>query len=50
VTFDKLIKPADGVPEQEAGQLEPDPRLIPTYFVPLVGAYGIGSREGRDGR
>ena len=35
---------------KEAGQLMADVRLTPAYFVPLVGAHGIPSREGRDGR
>ena len=33
---------------KEAGQLVADARLTPAYFVPLVGAHGIRSREGRD--
>jgi protein-L-isoaspartate(D-aspartate) O-methyltransferase len=32
---------------KEAGQLVADARLTPAYFVPLVGAHGIGSRRGR---
>jgi protein-L-isoaspartate(D-aspartate) O-methyltransferase len=35
---------------KEAGQLVTDAWLTPAYFVPLVGAHGIGSREGRDDR
>jgi protein-L-isoaspartate(D-aspartate) O-methyltransferase len=35
---------------KEAGQLVADARLTPAYFVPLVGAHGIRSREGRDER
>ena len=35
---------------KEAGQLMADVRLTPAYFVPLVGAHGIPSREGQDGR
>jgi protein-L-isoaspartate(D-aspartate) O-methyltransferase len=35
---------------KEAGQLVADARLTPAYFVPLVGAHGIRSREGRDQR
>jgi protein-L-isoaspartate(D-aspartate) O-methyltransferase len=35
---------------KEAGQLVADARLTPAYFVPLVGAHGIQSREGRDER
>jgi protein-L-isoaspartate(D-aspartate) O-methyltransferase len=33
---------------KEAGQLVADARLTAAYFVPLVGAHGIRSREGRD--
>ncbi len=35
---------------KEAGQLVADARLTPAYFVPLVGAHGLRSREGRDER
>lgn len=35
---------------KEAGQLVADAWLTPAYFVPLVGAHGIQSREGRDER
>ena len=35
---------------KEAGQLVADARLTPAYFVPLVGAHGIRSQEGRDQR
>jgi len=35
---------------KEAGQLVADARLTPAYFVPLVGAHGIRSREGRSER
>jgi protein-L-isoaspartate(D-aspartate) O-methyltransferase len=35
---------------KEAGQLVADAWLTPAYFVPLVGAHGIRSREGRDER
>jgi protein-L-isoaspartate(D-aspartate) O-methyltransferase len=35
---------------KEAGQLVADARLTPAYFVPLVGAHGIQSRERRDER
>jgi protein-L-isoaspartate(D-aspartate) O-methyltransferase len=35
---------------KEAGRLVTDAWLTPAYFVPLVGAHGIGSREGRDER
>jgi protein-L-isoaspartate(D-aspartate) O-methyltransferase len=35
---------------KEAGRLVADARLTPAFFVPLVGAHGIRSREGRDGR
>jgi protein-L-isoaspartate(D-aspartate) O-methyltransferase len=35
---------------KEAGQLVADARLTPAYFVPLVGAHGLRSREGRGGR
>jgi protein-L-isoaspartate(D-aspartate) O-methyltransferase len=35
---------------KEAGRLVADARLTPAYFVPLVGAHGIPSREGRDER
>jgi protein-L-isoaspartate(D-aspartate) O-methyltransferase len=35
---------------KEAGQLVADARLTPAYFVPLVGAHGRRSREGRDER
>jgi protein-L-isoaspartate(D-aspartate) O-methyltransferase len=34
---------------KEAGRLVADARLTPAFF-PLVGAHGIRSREGRDGR
>jgi len=34
---------------KEADQLVADAWLTPAYFVPLVGAHGIRSREGRDG-
>ena len=34
---------------KEGGQLVADARLTPAYFVPLVGAHGIRSREGREG-
>jgi protein-L-isoaspartate(D-aspartate) O-methyltransferase len=33
---------------KEAGQLVADARLTPAYFVPLVGAHGIRSREGQN--
>jgi protein-L-isoaspartate(D-aspartate) O-methyltransferase len=33
-----------------AGQLVADARLTPAYFVPLVGAHGIGSRDGGEER
>jgi protein-L-isoaspartate(D-aspartate) O-methyltransferase len=33
---------------KEAGQLVADARLTPASFVPLVGAHGLRSREGRD--
>jgi protein-L-isoaspartate(D-aspartate) O-methyltransferase len=32
---------------KEAGRLVADARLTPAYFVPLVGAHGLRSREGR---
>jgi protein-L-isoaspartate(D-aspartate) O-methyltransferase len=35
---------------KEAGRLVTDAWLTPAYFVPLVGAHGIRSREGRDDR
>ena len=35
---------------QEAGRLVADAWLTPAYFVPLVGAHGIRSREGRNER
>ncbi|HEV3496970.1 MAG TPA: protein-L-isoaspartate(D-aspartate) O-methyltransferase [Actinomycetes bacterium] len=35
---------------KEGDQLVADTRLTPAYFVPLVGAHGIRSREGRDER
>jgi protein-L-isoaspartate(D-aspartate) O-methyltransferase len=35
---------------KEAGQLVTDARLTPAYFVPLVGAHGLRSQEGRDER
>jgi protein-L-isoaspartate(D-aspartate) O-methyltransferase len=35
---------------KETGQLVADARLTPAYFVPLVGAHGIRSQEGRDQR
>lgn len=35
---------------KEDGRLVTDAWLTPAYFVPLVGAHGIGSREGRDER
>jgi protein-L-isoaspartate(D-aspartate) O-methyltransferase len=35
---------------KEAGRLVADARLTPAYFVPLVGAHGIRSREGRSER
>jgi protein-L-isoaspartate(D-aspartate) O-methyltransferase len=35
---------------KEAGQLVADARLTPAYFVPLVGAHGFRSQEGRDQR
>jgi protein-L-isoaspartate(D-aspartate) O-methyltransferase len=35
---------------KEAGQLVADARLTSAYFVPLVGAHGIGSRDGGDER
>ena len=35
---------------KEAGQLVADAWLTPAYFVPLVGAHGLRSREGRDER
>jgi protein-L-isoaspartate(D-aspartate) O-methyltransferase len=34
----------------EAGRLVADAWLTPACFVPLVGAHGIRSREGRDER
>jgi protein-L-isoaspartate(D-aspartate) O-methyltransferase len=35
---------------KEAGRLVTDAWLTPAYFVPLVGAHGIRSQEGRDER
>ena len=35
---------------KEAGRLVADARLIPAYFVPLVGIHGLRSQEGRDQR
>jgi protein-L-isoaspartate(D-aspartate) O-methyltransferase len=35
---------------KEGDQLVADARLTPAYFVPLVGAHGIRSQEGRDER
>jgi protein-L-isoaspartate(D-aspartate) O-methyltransferase len=35
---------------KQADRLVADARLTPAYFVPLVGAHGIRSREGRDER
>jgi len=35
---------------KEADRLVADARLTPAYFVPLVGAHGLRSRQGRDGR
>jgi protein-L-isoaspartate(D-aspartate) O-methyltransferase len=35
---------------KEADQLVADARLTAAYFVPLVGAHGLRSRQGRDGR
>jgi protein-L-isoaspartate(D-aspartate) O-methyltransferase len=35
---------------KEAGQLVADAWLTPAYFVPLIGAHGIRSQEGRDER
>ncbi len=35
---------------KEADQLVADARLTPAYFVPLVGAHGLPSRQGRDER
>jgi protein-L-isoaspartate(D-aspartate) O-methyltransferase len=35
---------------KEAGRLVADARLTPAYFVPLVGAHGLRSQEGRDER
>ncbi len=35
---------------KEGDQLVADTRLTPAYFVPLVGAHGIRSQEGRDER
>ena len=35
---------------KEAGRLVTDAWLTPAYFVPLVGAHGLRSREGRDER
>ena len=35
---------------KEAGRLVADAWLTPAYFVPLVGAHGLRSREGRDER
>jgi protein-L-isoaspartate(D-aspartate) O-methyltransferase len=35
---------------KEAGRLVVDAWLTPAYFVPLVGAHGIRSGEGRDQR
>ena len=35
---------------KEAGRLVADAWLTPAYFVPLVGAHGIRSQEGRDER
>jgi protein-L-isoaspartate(D-aspartate) O-methyltransferase len=35
---------------KEVDQLVADAWLTPAYFVPLVGAHGIRSREGRDER
>ena len=35
---------------KEPGQLVADTRLTPAYFVPLVGAHGLRSQEGRDQR
>jgi protein-L-isoaspartate(D-aspartate) O-methyltransferase len=35
---------------KEASQLVADARLTPAYFVPLVGADGLRSRQGRDER
>jgi protein-L-isoaspartate(D-aspartate) O-methyltransferase len=34
---------------KEADRLVADARLTPAFFVPLVGAHGLRSREGRDG-
>jgi protein-L-isoaspartate(D-aspartate) O-methyltransferase len=55
--FGRLVHPVGpGGREQvtafhkEADQLVADTRLTPAYFVPLVGAHGILSREGRGGR
>ena len=33
---------------KQAGRLVADARLTPAYFVPLVGAHGLPSQEGRD--
>jgi protein-L-isoaspartate(D-aspartate) O-methyltransferase len=35
---------------KEADRLVADARLTPAYFVPLVGAHGLRSRQGRDER
>jgi protein-L-isoaspartate(D-aspartate) O-methyltransferase len=35
---------------KEAGQLVADARLTPAYFVPLIGAHGVRSRDSRDAR
>jgi protein-L-isoaspartate(D-aspartate) O-methyltransferase len=35
---------------KQAGRLVVEARLVPARFVPLVGAYGIRSQEGRGGR
>ena len=35
---------------KEADRLVADARLTAAYFVPLVGAHGLRSRQGRDGR
>jgi protein-L-isoaspartate(D-aspartate) O-methyltransferase len=34
---------------KQAGRLIADTRLTPARFVPLVGAYGADSRQGRGG-
>jgi protein-L-isoaspartate(D-aspartate) O-methyltransferase len=35
---------------KEAGRLVADARLTPAFFVPLIGAHGVRSREGRNER